>query len=566
MSQKPWVKNYPEGCHDKVDFAEVTHIADQLQKACQTFGDKRAMSCPIAFFDIHMTFTEFNENATRFAAFLQNELGIKKGDRVAIMLPNLMQFPVVFFGVQKVGAICVNTNPLYTEREMLHQFKDSGAETIIILDLLIDKLDHIIKDTKIKNVVTTSIGDHLPFFQRKLMKVLLKIKKQNVPNHSISVHQYRAGLESTGEFKSPTILPEDLAVIQYTGGTTGVSKGAMLTHGNILGDIAVVKEYIKKEIPNAKHTVLTALPLYHIFALTVNYLTFLLCGQHIVLVPKPIPISNTLKVFKKYPITVMTGVSTLYNTLNNSPGFGDLTKGTLQFAVAGGMALHREVAQSFKKITGLNIIEGFGLTEASPATHLNPLDGRERLGSIGLPLPGTNSRIVTEDGKDVPAGEVGELVISGPQVMKGYWQRPDETAKTIKNGELWTGDMAKMDEDGFFYIVDRKKDMILVSGFNVYPNEIEDVLCMHPKVMEAAAIGVEDKASGESVKAYVVKKDPSLTEAELREHCRENLTGYKRPRVYEFKTELPKSNIGKVLRRHLKDENEKKTPAAGKTA
>ena len=376
----------------------------------------------------------------------------------------------------------------------------------------------------------------------------------------MDVHHYSDAIKESRKLKPTNIKLDDISVIQYTGGTTGVSKGAMLSHKNILGNIAEIKEYIKSEIPNANETVLTALPLYHIFALTVNFLAFLVTGQHMVLVPKPVPISNTIKVFKKYPISVMTGVNTIFNSLNHCKEFPALTKGKLKYAVAGGMALHKDVAHKFKEQTGVEIIEGFGLTEASPATHLNPLDGRHKLGSIGLPLPGTIAKIVDESGNEVPVGQPGELIVSGPQVMKGYWQRPDETAKAIRDGFLWTGDIAKMDDKGYFYIVDRKKDMILVSGFNVYPNEVEDVICSHPKVLEAAVIGVEDKNSGEAVKAFVVKKDPSLTESELKDYCRDNLTGYKRPRTFVFREDLPKTNVGKVLRRKLKDDPNAQSP------
>jgi long-chain acyl-CoA synthetase len=350
------------------------------------------------------------------------------------------------------------------------------------------------------------------------------------------------------------VTHDDIAVLQYTGGTTGVSKGAMLLQRNILANMAQIQNIAKGNILEGQEIVLTALPLYHIFALTVNFLAFLAMGQRMVLVPKPIPLDNLIKIFKKYPITVMTGINTLFNGLCNNSEFKTNPPKSLKIALGGGMAVQAAVNKQWQQLTGQPIVEGFGLTEASPVTHVNPLNDNLRVGSVGVPVASTESKIVGEDGKEMPIGEPGELIIKGPQIMAGYWQRPDETAKTLKNGWLWTGDIAKRDADGFFYIVDRKKDMILVSGFNVYPNEVEDVIVMHPKVLEAAVIGVPDDKSGEAVKAYVVAKDKSLTADELRKHCSEQLTGYKRPRYFEFRDNLPKSNIGKIIRRELRDE------------
>jgi long-chain acyl-CoA synthetase len=377
-----------------------------------------------------------------------------------------------------------------------------------------------------------------------------------VPSHSLQAYTFKQAM-ALGKEKKHTPVPcelDDIAVLQYTGGTTGLSKGAMLTQKNILANMAQIRHVAHGNILEGQETVLTAIPLYHIFALTVNFLTFLALGERMILVPKPIPISNTVGMFKKYKITVLTGVNTLYNALNNDKEFQALAPKTIKFALAGGASLQDSVNKAWQKITGIRIVEGFGLTEASPVTHVNPLDTPARVASIGVPTVETNARIVDPEGNDVPLGEVGELIVSGPQVMLGYWMREDETKKSIRNGWLWTGDMARMDADGFFYIVDRKKDMILVSGFNVYPNEVEGVLASHPKVLEAAVVGVPDGASGESVKAFVVAKDKSLTVEELRDHCRDQLTGYKRPRHFELRDSLPKTNIGKILRRELRDD------------
>jgi long-chain acyl-CoA synthetase len=501
-----------------------------------------------------MTYGELDRAVDRFASFLQNKLGIQKGDRVAIMLPNILQFPVAELATLKIGAVCVNTNPLYTPREMRHQFNDSGAKAIIIVDLFADKLEEVIKETQIEHVVITSIGDQLPFWKGAVLDRIMRFRKQ-VPKYSLKAWTFKSAMSAANpkNLKPVSIQLDDLAVLQYTGGTTGISKGAMLTQKNILANMLQIQAITNGPLQKGSETVLTALPLYHIFALSVNFLAFLADGQHIVLVPKPIPISNTVKLFRTFKITAMTGVNTLFNSLNNSKDFRELAPRTLKVVVAGGMALQDSVNKTFQSITGSKIYEGFGLTEASPVTHVNPIGGSSPLGSIGLPLPSTYAKIVGEDGSSLPPGETGELVVTGPQVMKGYWKKDEETARVLRDDWLWTGDMARMDERGYFFIVDRKKDMILVSGFNVYPNEVEEVLASHPMVFEAAVVGVPDKGSGEAVKAFVVAKDKSLTVETLRAFCKENLTGYKCPRQFEFRDSLPKSNIGKILRRELRD-------------
>jgi long-chain acyl-CoA synthetase len=416
-------------------------------------------------------------------------------------------------------------------------------------------LEAVIKDTEIKNVIVTSVGDQLPALKGLLVKTVLKLKGQ-IPKHSLQAVTFKDALHlgSQKPYAPPKLSLDDLAMLQYTGGTTGVSKGAMLLQRNILSNIAQIRAVASSHITYGEELVLTALPLYHIFALSVNFLTFLTMGHQMILVPKPIPIVNVIKIFKKYRITVMTGVNTLFNALINHPNFVENPPKSLKIALGGGMAVQDTVNKKWTAITGRPIIEGFGLTEASPVTHVNPLTGSPRSNSIGLPLPSTEAKIVDDDGREVKVGETGELIIRGPQVMAGYWQKDDETRLTLRDGWLFTGDVARRDHDGFFFVVDRKKDMILVSGFNVFPNEVEEVIASHPKVLECAVVGIPDANSGEAVKAYVVPKDPSLSEGELREYCDQNLTNYKRPKLIEFRKELPKTNVGKILRRELRDQ------------
>jgi long-chain acyl-CoA synthetase len=550
-----WYKFYPEHCQQTVNTDRWTSISDALEQACSKFENKIALTCMGA----DVTFRQFNRLADQFAAYLQNDLGLKKGDRLAIMIPNLIQFPVAFFAAQKIGVICVNTNPLYTPREMQHQFKDSGAKAIVIVDLFMNNLEKCIKDTDIEHVIVTSIGDQLPKWKAGLVKTVMKFKKL-IPKHNLQFISFKDALKSGAQrkYQKATMKMDDIAVLQYTGGTTGVSKGAMLLQRNILANVAQIQNCAAGVILEGEETVMTALPLYHIFALSVNFLTFVCMGQRMVLIPKPIPVENMIKIFNKYEITAMTGVNTLFNSLLNDPSFVKNPPKSLKMAMGGGMAVQKVVNNKWQSLTGLPIVEGFGLTETAPVTHVNPMNENIKIGSIGLPVASTDAKVVDTDGNEVANGETGELTIKGPQVMPGYWQRPDETAKTIKDGWLWTGDMAKRDDDGYFYIVDRKKDMILVSGFNVYPNEVEGVIVGHPKVLEAAVIGVDDEKSGEAVKAFVVAKEKSLTVDELKAFCADQLTGYKRPRQYVFIDDLPKSNVGKILRRELRETTESK--------
>ncbi len=551
MSQT-WLQHYPETVSPTIELAEGTHIASLIEDTCHKYSSKIALTCMGA----DLTFRQFDRLANDFASYLQNEVGLRKGDRFAIMLPNVIQFPIALFAATKIGVICVNTNPLYTAREMKHQFHDSGVKALVILDMFLDKLEEILKETDLQTVIVTSIGDQLPTWKGALVDTVLRFKGQ-IPKHNLTVVRFKEALRvgAGKSYTKPQIKLEDIAILQYTGGTTGVSKGAMLTHRNVVANMKQIQEWSKPYVAKGDETILTALPLYHIFALTVNFLSFLTLGGRMILLPKPVPIENTAKIFRQYKITVMTGVNTLYNALNNNPLFRDLAPKQLKVAMAGGTALQTAVANEFQRITGTRVLEGFGLTEASPVTHCNPLHIECPPNSIGLPLPSTDAKVVDDDGKEVALGVAGELLIKGPQVMLGYWEKPEETANSIRDGWLYTGDIAKVDERGFFFVVDRKKDMVLVSGFNVYPNEVEEVLALHPKVLESAVIGIPDSNSGEAVKAFVVKKDQSLTEDELRDWCEKNLAGYKRPKFYSFEKELPKTNVGKILRRKLRPES-----------
>lgn len=547
-----WLEQYPPSVNATIDMSQASDVASLIEATCKKFDSATALTC----MGTDISFRQFNRLSDDFASYLQNDLGLKKGDRIAIMLPNIIQFPIALFGAMKIGVVCVNTNPLYTPPEMRHQFKDSGAKAIIILDMFAAKLDEIIEETDIEHVIVTGIGDQLPIWKARLVKTALHVKRM-IPKYTLEHISFKDALKlgSKSSVARPEIDGGDLALLQYTGGTTGVSKGAMLTQDNIMANMFQIQEWARPYVTQGNETILTALPLYHIFALTVNFLSFLTMGGRMILVPRPIPIENTIKLFKKYNITVMTGVNTLYNAMVENEMFKALAPRHLKVALAGGMALQTSVARAFQDITGTRILEGYGLTEASPVTHCNPLHVEGPDLSIGLPLPSTQAKVVDENGLELGVGDVGELVVKGPQVMKGYWQRPDETIKTFHGDWLKTGDMAKKDEKGYFYIVDRKKDMILVSGFNVYPNEVENIIASHPKVLEVAVIGVPDQKQGESVKAFVVAKDKSLTESELKDHCAGFLVAYKRPKHYQFTDDLPKTNVGKVLRRELKDKD-----------
>jgi len=558
---KPWLDSYPEGVPAEIDFNGYTSILDIFDQSRKQYRDRTAY----INFGRELTYGELDRLSRDFAAWLRSR-GMRKGDRIAIMMPNILQYPVAVFGAMRAGMVVVNTNPMYTARELRHQLEDSGARAIVVVENFANVLEKVRADTPVELIVTTRIGDLLGFPKGALMNFALKHVKKAIPDFSLPGAVAFGSALSLGAklpLEPAGLGLEDLAFLQYTGGTTGVAKGAMLTHRNLVANLLQAKAWMTPAgVGQDIETVITALPLYHIFALTANCLVYMAMGGVNVLITNPRDMPGFVKELGKVPFTFITGVNTLFNGLLNTPGFADLDFSTLKGALGGGMAVQRAVAERWREVTGTPLIEAYGLTETSPAACINPMDLEGFNGAIGLPISSTECAVMDEDGQLLSQGEVGELVIRGPQVMKGYWQRPEETAKVITDdGWLRTGDVAVMTEDGFFKIVDRKKDMILVSGFNVFPNEIEDVIAHHPKVLEVAVIGVPDPKSNEAVKVFIVKSDPSLTEQEIRDFCAEQLTGYKRPRHIEFRDELPKSNVGKILRRELRDEELKKLQA-----
>jgi long-chain acyl-CoA synthetase len=552
-----WTEHYPRGVLKNIDeqIRRYNSLNDAFNESCEKFALKPA-------FTNHgttLTFAEVNRKAECFAAFLQNRLQMKKGDRIAIQLPNLLQYPVALFGALKAGLIVVNTNPLYTDREMKHQFNDSGCTAVLILANFASHLQNIIHETKIQHIIITEIGDMMGFPKRLVINAAVKYVKRMVPTYSLpdAIPFCQAMKEGAALSLRPVPMqPDDIAFLQYTGGTTGVAKGAMLTHRNLVANMEQIKTWMYPRLIEGEETAICALPLYHIFALTLNGMALGRYGVHNILITNPRDLAGLVKEMKKYPFTMMNGVNTLFNGLMNFAPFSTVDFSKLKISVAGGMALQTSVALRWLEMTKSKIIEGYGLTETSPVACCNPTDGSDQVGTVGPPLPSTFVKILAEDGAEVQMGEAGELVVRGPQVMKGYWQRDDETAKVmLAGGWLKTGDMATMDKNGFCRIVDRKKDMIIVSGFNVYPNEVEDVLAGLPGVLEVAAIGIPNEKSGEVVKVFIVKKDASLTEQDVIAHARLELTSYKVPKFVEFRKELPKTNVGKILRRALKEEN-----------
>jgi long-chain acyl-CoA synthetase len=551
--EKIWQKSYPKIVPTEIDISRYQNLLDIFTASVTKFGNKKVFTN----FGKSLTYKQLDELSTSFASYLQNDLGLKKGDRLAIQMPNVLQYPIAIFGALKAGLIIVNTNPLYTDREMKHQFTDSGVKAILIMANFADKLEKIRKETPIEHIIITEIGDMLGL-KGKLMNVVIKRVKKMVPAYSLPdavPFQKALALGRTKKFTPVSTSLEDVAFLQYTGGTTGVSKGAMLTHKNMVANMQQVCQWLKPILIEGAEVAIAPLPMYHIFCLTVHAFCLVQIGGNNILVTNPKDLPAFIKLLKTTPVTLLTGINTLYNALLNHADFKEVRLPTLKLSVAGGMALQRAVAEKWQAAVGTPIIEGYGLTEASPVICINLVDGKGKLGHIGLPIPSTDVSLLDDDENEVPLGEPGELCARGPQVMKGYWQRPDETAKVMtKNGWLKTGDVAVVDEDGFFKIVDRKKDMILVSGFNVYPNEVEDVIATHPGVLELAAVGVPDPHSGEAVKVFVVKKDPSLTAQSVIDHARKGLVAYKVPKHVEFRNELPKTNVGKILRRMLKEE------------
>jgi len=552
--ERPWLAQYPAGVPAEINPDEFPSVPAVLEGALRDFRDRAAF----ANLGKTITYAEVDELSRHFAAYLLGELKLKKGDRVAIMLPNCLQHPIATFGVLRAGLTVVNTNPMYTARELKHQLVDSGASAILVLDNFARTVQEVVAETQVRQVITTGLGDMLDFPKRPIVNFVLRHVKKMVPDYDIpGAVRFRDVLAAGARHALPEVVidPQDIAFLQYTGGTTGAAKGAMLTHRNMVANMQQASAWLGDLLRPGEEVIVTALPLYHIFALTANGLVFMKFGglNHLITNPRDMP--GFVKELRKIRMTAITGVNTLFNGLLNTPGFEELDFSSLRLTLGGGMAVQRAVAERWKKVTGVTLVEAYGLTETSPAACINPMDLAEYNGSIGLPIPSTDACIKDDDGRMLPPGEVGELCIKGPQVMKGYWNRPEETAAAIDaDGWLHTGDMARMDEKGFFYIVDRKKDMILVSGFNVYPNEIEDVIAMMPGVLEVAAVGVPDEKSGEAVKLVIVRKDPSLTEAQVRAHAKANLTGYKQPKIIEFRNELPKSNVGKILRRELREE------------
>ncbi|HDV7159234.1 TPA: long-chain-fatty-acid--CoA ligase FadD [Yersinia enterocolitica] len=551
--EKVWLKRYPADVPAEIDPDRYSSLVEMFENAALRYADQPAF---INMGEV-MTFRKLEERSRAFAAYLQQGLGLQKGDRVALMMPNLLQYPIALFGILRAGMVVVNVNPLYTPRELEHQLNDSGAAAIVIVSNFAHTLEKIVFKTQVKHVILTRMGDQLSTAKGTLVNFVVKYIKRLVPKYYLpDAISFRTALQKGRrmQYVKPDVINTDMAFLQYTGGTTGVAKGAMLTHRNMQSNLEQAKAAYAPLLQLGHELVVTALPLYHIFALTMNCLLFIELGGRSLLITNPRDIPGMVKELSRYPFTAMTGVNTLFNALLNNEEFTKLDFSTLRLSVGGGMPVQKAVAEKWEKLTGKHLLEGYGLTECSPLVTGNPYDLKHYSGSIGLPVPSTDVRLVDDEGNDVAMGEPGELWVRGPQVMLGYWQRPEATDEVLKDGWLATGDIATLDEQGFLRIVDRKKDMILVSGFNVYPNEIEDVVALHAKVLESAAVGVPNEVSGETVKLFVVKKDASLTQEELLTHCRRYLTGYKVPKIVEFRDELPKSNVGKILRRELRDD------------
>ncbi|WP_105265075.1 long-chain-fatty-acid--CoA ligase FadD [Pseudoalteromonas sp. T1lg76] len=551
--EKIWLKRYPKGCPETIDPAHYDSLLTLFEKSFNDFAHLPAFKN----MGVALSYQQLDEATKKVASYINNDLGLKPGSKVAVMMPNLLQTPVSILGVLRAGCVVVNVNPLYTARELEHQLNDSEADAIFILANFAHTLEKAIAHTQVKHVIVTEVGDMVGGLKKHLINFVVKYIKKMVPAYQLKntiafTEVMKNGNAAT--YQRPHVTLDDLAFLQYTGGTTGVSKGAMLTHGNMVGNLEQVSGCLDNILERGKEIVVTALPLYHIFALTANCLTFMKYGGMNLLITNPRDMKGFVKELKSNKFTVVTGVNTLFNGLLNTDGFADIDFSSLKMSLGGGMAVQRPVAERWQKVTGTRLVEGYGLTECSPLVTVSPYDLEAYNGSIGLPAPSTDIKLMLDNGEEAPKGEPGELWVKGPQVMKGYYNRPDATAECLKDGWFATGDIATYDDEGFFYIVDRKKDMILVSGFNVFPNEIEEVIADHEGVLEVAAVGVPHEVSGEQVKVFVVKKDPSLTEKDIIKHCRDNLTNYKVPKLVEFRDELPKTNVGKILRRALKDE------------
>ena len=553
MDNRPWLANYPAGVPANINADLYDSLLAFIQECFNKNGKKEAFECMGAV----LTYDKLDKLSTHFGAYLQSR-GLKKGDKIALMMPNLLQYPVALFGALKAGLTIVNTNPLYTPREMEHQFTDSKVKAIVIAENFANNLQQVIGNTEISIVLTASIGGMLGAIKGSLTNFVVRKIKRMVPKYNIpNTVTVNDAIKQGSKFTLTDVesCGEDVIVHQYTGGTTGVAKGAMLTNRNLLANMLQIKAWLSNSMDDGKSVTLSPLPMYHIFAFTVNCMAMMSYGAKTILIVNARDLGSIIKEFKNHKINVMTGVNTLFNALLNNEEFKTVDFSELKITVAGGMALQNTVATKWKEVTGCILSEGYGMTESSPVASVNPIDGTARMGTIGLPVPSTDMRVVDESGIKLGAGESGEIQIKGPQVMKGYYDKPEETANTLKDGWLCTGDIGMMDTDGFLKIVDRKKDMILVSGFNVYPNEIEEVIAQHPKVLEVAAIGVPSEKSGEVVKVFIVRKDKSLKEKEIITFCKQHCTGYKVPKEVEFRDELPKSNVGKILRRKLRENN-----------
>ncbi len=550
-SEHIWYKAYPKDVPHEIDPTKYSSIVEILEKSMEEYKDLPAFEN----MGKSLSYGQIDELSRNFASYLQQVAGLKKGDRIALQMPNLLQYPVALFGALRAGLVVVNTNPLYTPREMKHQFNDSGAVAIVIVSNFAHNLETILGDTNIKTVIVTELGDMLGGLKKMLVNfVVKKIKKMVPAYHLPGAIAFNKALKqgASHSFSQPELSLTDTAFLQYTGGTTGVAKGATLSHGNVCANIMQSDAWFINT-DKGNELVVTALPLYHIFALTVNCFLMFSIGARNVLITNPRDMKAFLKELKKVKMTVFTAVNTLFNGLLHQPEFAEVDFSKLKYSIGGGMAVQGPVAKRWHQVTGQPLAEGYGLSETSPVLSVNPLDGTEQIGTIGTPVPSTEMCIMDEEGNQLPQGEVGEICARGPQVMSGYWQRPEETKATFFGDWFRTGDIGMMQADGFFKIVDRKKDMILVSGFNVYPNEIEEVIVAHDKVLEVAAIGVPDEKTTEAVKVFIVKKDASLTEDEVMECCKAGLTNYKRPKHIEFIDELPKSNVGKIIRRLLRE-------------
>jgi len=558
---KVWLKNYPVGVPAEINPNEYSSLVELIAESTERFADLPAFTS----MGKTITYGEYEQRARDFGAWLQQSAGLVKGDRLAIMLPNVLQYPIALYGALRAGLTVVNTNPLYTTRELEHQLKDSGAKAILILENFAHTLDEVIAHTDVRTVIVTGVGDQLPWPKSTIVNTVVRHVRKQVPPWLLPGHVRFNEVIEQGHFQrlhAVTVTHDDIAFLQYTGGTTGVAKGAMLTHRNMVANALQSASWIGTASRLGADVIITALPLYHIFALTANWMVFLKFGAHNILIANPRDFPAFVAELKKYRFSYISGVNTLFNALLNTPGFSEVDFSALRITLGGGMAVQRSVAEQWKKVTGNVLTQAWGLTETSPAACINPFAPLDFNGSIGLPIPSTELSIRDDDGKELGLNAVGEICVRGPQVMRGYWNRLDETAQVmLPDGWLRTGDIGRVDDEGFVYIEDRKKDMILVSGFNVYPNEVESVIASHPGVLEVAAVAQADERSGESVALFIVRKDPSLTEQQVIDHARTQLTGYKIPRHVYFRSELPKTNVGKILRRALRDELKKRAAA-----